>query len=77
MSNSATSENKTSSRLIRLPEVRRRVPLCRATLYQLIAQGRFPKPISLGERAVAWVESEIDAWVEAKVRGTRGEGQAT
>lgn len=54
-------------RLLRLSEVRNRVPYSRSTIYQLIAEGKFPKPISIGERAVAWLESEIDAWIQARI----------
>jgi len=60
-------------KLLRLAEVRNRVPYSRSTIYQLIAQGKFPKPISLGERAVAWLESDIDAWIEARI-ASRGAG---
>lgn len=56
-------------RFLRLTEVRARVPYSRATIYRLIAAGQFPRPYSLGGRAVAWLESEIDAWIEARVNG--------
>lgn len=60
-------------KLLRLSEVRDRVPYSRSTIYQLIAQGKFPKPISIGERAVAWLESEIDEWIEGRIqRGRAG-----
>ena len=45
--------------LWRLPEVLRNVPVSRATLYSWIEQGRFPKPVKIGPRAVAWRSSEI------------------
>ena len=38
-----------------------------STLYKYISEDRFPKPVSLGERAVAWVESEVEAWIEARI----------
>lgn len=38
-----------------------------STLYKYISEGGFPKPVSLGERAVAWVESEVEAWIEARI----------
>jgi prophage regulatory protein len=63
-------------RFLRLAEVRQRVPYSRSTIYQLIAQGRFPKPVSLGARAVAWLESEIDAWIEARVDESRERAKA-
>jgi prophage regulatory protein len=56
-------------KLSRLPQVLQRVPLSRAQLYQMISEGRFPKPIKLGEnaRAVAWDDAEIDLWIEARI----------
>ncbi len=32
-----------------------------------MAQGEFPQPINLGTRSVAWLESEIDDWVHARL----------
>jgi len=55
------------SRLIRLSEVRERVPFGRSTLYLLMSQGDFPKPIHIGKRAVAWLESDITAWIENRL----------
>lgn len=58
--------------LKRLPDVLSRIGYSRSTIYQLIAEGKFPKPISLGGRAVAWLESDIDAWIAARVESARG-----
>jgi prophage regulatory protein len=58
-------------RFLRLVEVRTRIPYSRSTIYQLIAQSKFPRPFNLGGRAVAWLESDIDAWIEARVERTR------
>jgi prophage regulatory protein len=58
-------------RLLRLNDVRERVPYSRSTIYKLISQGEFPKPVSIGERAVAWVESDVDAWIEARIESGR------
>jgi prophage regulatory protein len=33
-----------------------------------MASGNFPKAIPLGERTVGWLESEIDSWIESRVR---------
>jgi prophage regulatory protein len=52
-------------RLIRLPEVVARVGLKRSSIYQRMAEGRFPKGRSLGPRCVVWVEAEIDTWIAA------------
>lgn len=56
-------------RLIRLPEVIARVGLKRSSIYQRMAEGRFPKGRSLGPRCVVWVEAEIDAWIGSIASG--------
>lgn len=45
--------------LLRLPQVLARVPVSRATWYAGIKIGRYPKPVSLGPRCVAWRSSDI------------------
>lgn len=57
----------TPARILRLPEVMDRVGLRRASIYQHIAAGSFPKQITLGVRAVGWLESEIDAWLAVRI----------
>lgn len=52
------------SRLIRLPEVMKRVGLSRSAVYKRMAEGRFPKSRSLGPKCAVWVEEEIDAWID-------------
>ncbi|MGC1869904.1 MAG: AlpA family phage regulatory protein [Acidobacteriaceae bacterium] len=41
--------------------------LSRSQIYRLASTGDFPKAYSLGARAVAWLESEIDAWIEGRI----------
>ena len=57
--------------ILRLPFVTARVGLSRSSLYAAIATGTFPKPISLGSRAVGWLESDIDAWIVRQVEESR------
>lgn len=57
-----------SEKFLRLTEVQQRVPYSRSSIYQLAKQGKFPKPLSLGARAVAWLESDIDEWIEERMR---------
>lgn len=61
--------------LLRLPTVRQRTGLARATIYQRIKEGTFPKPIALGARAVAWTKTSVDTWIEAQIRASRQEQQ--
>lgn len=73
MSKSAESTKK---RFIRLPEVSARTGLPRASVYEAMAAGAFPKSIRLGEITVAWLESEIDDWIEARIAASRQAGGA-
>jgi prophage regulatory protein len=54
-------------RIIRLKEVKHATGLGRSTIYKYISEGSFPKPVSLGDRAVGWVESEVTGWVMARI----------
>lgn len=54
-------------RLIKLKEVMNCTGLARSTIYKYIAGQMFPKPVSLGPRAVAWVEDEIHDWILEKI----------
>lgn len=65
MENSVTTE-----RLIRLPEVMKRVGLKRTAIYQRMREGRFPNSRSLGPRCTVWVEAEIDDWIGSVVERT-------
>ncbi|WP_254276860.1 AlpA family transcriptional regulator [Halomonas sp. 3H] len=60
--------------LIRRPEVLRRCGISNTTLHRLIHAGEFPRPIQLGWRCVAWIEAEVDAWIEARIVASRGQG---
>ena len=54
-------------RFLRLPEVLARTGLSRSTIYVRLEQGRFPRPVSLGARAVGWIEAEVDEWTRASL----------
>lgn len=58
-------------RLIRVPEVLRKVGFSRTTMYELIKEGRFPDKVIIGARSVAFVESEIDTWIENTIYDSR------
>lgn len=53
--------------LERLPKVQTRTGLSRSEIYRRIAAGTFPAPIKLGERASAWPEHEVTAWIDARI----------
>ncbi|QLF94878.1 AlpA family transcriptional regulator [Pseudomonas sp. ABC1] len=54
-------------RIIRLKEVIDSTGLARSTIYKYIAEGTFPKPVSLGDRCVGWVDSEVHCWILARI----------
>ena len=54
-------------RIIRLKEVMDLTGLARSTVYKYIAASEFPVPVSLGERCVGWLESEIQDWILARI----------
>lgn len=56
-----------AKRILRLPSVQARTGLSRSTIYLRIAEGSFPKQISLGARAIGWIEGDIDAWIDTLI----------
>ncbi|MGB8031307.1 MAG: AlpA family transcriptional regulator [Terracidiphilus sp.] len=57
--------------ILRLPAVKMRTGLSRSSIYQWIAKGQFPAPVSLRARAVGWVESEVDEWIARRIAENR------
>ena len=59
------------STFLRLPQVVARVGLKSTRIYQLIGDGDFPAPAKLGERAVGWLEHEVEAWIRDRAARPR------
>ncbi|MBL6985369.1 MAG: AlpA family transcriptional regulator [Candidatus Thioglobus sp.] len=57
--------------ILRLPTVKQRTGLSRSTIYLRISEGRFPTPVSLGGRAVGWVEEEVNDWLNQQIEASR------
>ncbi|PBW52398.1 AlpA family transcriptional regulator [Pseudomonas aeruginosa] len=51
----------------RLKEVMDLTSLARSTIYKYIALGTFPLPLSVGERCVRWLESEVHEWILERI----------
>jgi len=58
-------------KILRLPAVIDKTGLSRATIYLKISKKTFPSPISLGERSVGWLESEVEAWIQHQIECSR------
>ncbi|TCV17766.1 AlpA family transcriptional regulator [Vibrio crassostreae] len=56
-----------TARLIRLNEVLVMTGLSRSGMYRSIEKQQFPSQVPIGDRAVAWVESEVQDWVHQRV----------
>jgi prophage regulatory protein len=56
-----------STKILRLRDVRERIGLGTSSIYSLMAADKFPRPVQLGIRAVGWIEDEIDAFVAQRV----------
>ncbi len=57
--------------ILRLPEVKKSTGLSRSTIYLRMAEGRFPKQVDLGGRAVGWLEAEIQEWLQRRIEASR------
>jgi len=68
------AENSNRFVVLRLPTVKARAGISRSAIYQKMANGEFPKSISLGPRAVGWLESSIDQWIQSRVELSSKEG---
>ena len=60
-------------RILRLPDVKRSTGPSRSTIYLRIMHGTFPKPVSLGGRAVGSLEAEIQEWLQRRIEASRKE----
>ena len=66
-------------RFIRLPEVLTRTGFGRTSIYRKMEDGSFPRSIKLGgppvdpeafdSRAVAWIENEVEQWIDSMIEG--------
>ena len=61
----------TSTKFIRLPQVKELTCLSKTSIYRLMGEGEFPKQVALGARSVVWVKTQIEDWCESKLNGTQ------
>jgi prophage regulatory protein len=67
MEETMQKEQNSALTILRLTDVKARTGLSRSTIYQRVADGTFPQQISLGARAVGWVEQSITDWIEQQI----------
>lgn len=61
--------------ILRRKQVEQRTGLSRSTLYLKISNKEFPASVSLGARAVGWLEADVDAWLQGRIDASRGVAQ--
>ena len=59
------------TQVLRLKEVLEKTGMARSSLYSAIQKRQFPQSISLGERAVGWLEHEVEEWIQERVKESR------
>jgi prophage regulatory protein len=62
------SPARSGVRIYRRKELLELLGVSATTLYSWISEGRFPRPINLGANSVAWLQSEVDAYLEERAR---------
>ena len=75
MFNVVQGDANMATSILRLPAVRARTGLSRSTIYLRVSESTFPKPVSLGGRAVGWIESEVQQWLEQRIEASRKAGR--
>jgi prophage regulatory protein len=57
--------------MLNVREVCKRTSLGRSTIYQMIADGTFPRPCRLSPRRVAWRSTDVNAWMQTRTPAAR------
>jgi len=60
-------------RFLRLKEVKERIGLGTTSIYKMINEGTFPKPVKILGKNVAWIDSEVDEWIMQRIADQRGD----
>lgn len=56
-----------TNKMLRLRAVQDWTGLSRSTIYAMMQRGEFPKNITLGARAVGWLDADIQAWIDSRI----------
>jgi prophage regulatory protein len=67
-----TTPSAQPERLLRIAQVEAVTGLKKTSIYDLQRKGKFPKPVKLSSRCVAWPQSAIDAWIANCISGGGG-----
>lgn len=59
-------------KLLRLPQVIEMCGLARSTIWARVKNREFPAPIKLSSRSTAWIERDVQAWIQSKIDASAG-----
>lgn len=65
--------NQPENELMKLNEVQAAVYYSRASIYRLMGEGKFPKPVTLGGRSVFWVRTQIQDFIREQIEKAKEE----
>ncbi len=74
------ANNNPALTILRRLKVEERTGLSRSTIYAKMRPNpkrpgdydpTFPKPVSIGAKAVGWIEEEVEAWLIAQIQKSR------
>jgi len=69
----APTASTTGPTILRVRQVIARTGLPLSSLYQMVHDGEFPKPVPLARRSVGWVLSEVDSWIAQRIASREAE----
>jgi len=69
------NSNATAKKFIVLPQVQEIIPYSASHIWRLERSGQFPRRVRLGENRVAWLQSEVNSWVESKLASRNDNSQ--
>lgn len=56
------------SPVLKLAELQAYIRIGKTKIYELIAEGSFPKPLKIGGKSSRWLRPEIDQWLDKKAK---------
>jgi prophage regulatory protein len=56
-----------NQKILRLQAVKEWTGLSRSTIYLMINKGEFPKNVRIGAKAVGWIDSDLQSWLESRI----------
>lgn len=56
-----------TERFLRIKQILEIVPIGRSTVWKMVSEGRFPRPLKLSERCTVWRETDVQQWMNDRI----------